>query len=62
MVFSLVWHFIRGPRKMDDEKNKNVSRRLKPTCPRNVFLARIRNLKRQIDNEFASINRAAIGE
>ena len=44
---------------MDDEKNKNVSRRLKPTCPRNVFLARIRNLKRQIDNEFASINRAA---
>ena len=47
---------------MGDEKNKNVSRRPKPTCPRNAFLARIRNLKRQIDNEFASINRAAIGE
>ena len=47
---------------MGDEKNKNASRRPKPTCPRNAFLARIRNLKRQIDNEFASINRAAIGE
>ena len=47
---------------MGDEKNKNVSCRPKPKGPRNAFLARIRNLKRQIDNEFASINRAAIGE
>ena len=46
---------------MGDEKNKNVSRRPKPTCPRNAFLARIRNLKRQIDNEFGAINRAATG-
>ena len=44
---------------MGDEKNKNVSRRPKPTCPRNALLARIRNLKRQIDNEFGAINRAA---
>ena len=47
---------------MGDEKNKNVSRRPKPTCPRNAFLARIRNLKRQIDNEFGAINLAATGQ
>ena len=46
---------------MGDEKNKNVSCRPKPTYPSNAFLTRIRNSKRQIDNENAAINRAATG-